>query len=1127
MARLPFRGFGGGDGGDGGTDSSAASSDGDDGDGTATDRDAGGGGGGGGGGGSSAGRDRMRETVERFKAAVREVSSSPAEGMDAGEPIAGVDGPGDPRTAPDDPQGVEGPSSDGSSVDGLGGSGGGSSPTDQLRDLQGSPTSGGGPVGGGQPADDPIGGGGTSGLDAERSGGDTGGGDPTATLRDRQGAPTSGGSPLGDGTAREAGDSLGGDGPSEAAVSDQEILSGAVGDQARELEQQVLEETALEDADQVRIVREGDTLRAEVTDAGRDFLGRQQRAAILPAARAAADLADVESGMRTDEQEVAREQAVMGVRGASGAVEQDPGRTRSALFAALSQDQQMEANEDVIGQISRQQSEFQSERRAADREEFGDRTLFRVRELGGRSAEELVEDAVGFVRGGADDIAEEVPTTFITPAGPIELGEDNLARRAQQSSVRTVGDLVTLVPSAALGVKEAAEFVEAGGRETLAGDFEGFVSRAQRAGVERGEAFVEQARDNPIDVGVRGAGTAALSFGAIGAARAVGGARAARATSAAIQPGEELAIGLARRGIVPDRAARAVPGVRQGHIGDVDGTGVSLPGAGISRTLAETAARRPRARFETDADAGLIDAGPLLRDLQTRQVDLRPSTPDVGAPVRRARRGASAAADTLRGAEVDLDLAVRRGRRVARERSRAGRDRLLEAPSAASETIRRLPQQAEDVGFRAGFRTGARLDDLETDVRFTAGEARARAAELPQRAENVGFQAGVRTAERLADVDFPSFSRPSADVTGIGQRVRGLPQAVEDVGYRAGFRTGARLSDLTTDVRFTAGEARATVAALPQQAEDVGFRAGFRTGRRLDAFEADTVVSVGEALGGLRSPSFDLGRPSLPSLDGDRFSLGVRSRAGELARAAAETRDLTIRIGPGRPGRRRREIDADQLEFVGGDTPDDLGELFEGAAFDFDPVEAARRDPDIDVPQRGGRGPGQIAVTRRETDRTGTGTDPITERTFGLESAVGGVGTGLENIDVAQPSVDVGEAGGLTFDVGAGTTADVASGVGLEVGTDIGVGLDQRTDLELSQELTTEVDVAQDPRVEVSQEVRQEVGYEVGLEPNPEGEPFGFDFGIGAEGQASGFGATASERDFINRIGTVSDIIGI
>jgi hypothetical protein len=172
-----------------------------------------------------------------------------------------------------------------------------------------------------------------------------------------------------------------------------------------------------------------------------------------------------------------------------------------------------------------------------------------------------VTQAAGWVARspGAGGVYRALDPAGVTASNP---DEREAVVEGAVEGVGTIADPAGLV----LTVKEAAEFGGAAAAETAQGDGGEFASEAAAAAALAGAGFTRQAMSEPRRTGGQVAGSLIASGGVIGGARRVGGAGAGRAASWAIQPGEEAAITAARAGAVPTRLARAVPGVREGHI---------------------------------------------------------------------------------------------------------------------------------------------------------------------------------------------------------------------------------------------------------------------------------------------------------------------------------------------------------------------------------------------------------------------------------------------------------------------------------------------------------------------------------------------------------------------------------
>jgi len=111
------------------------------------------------------------------------------------------------------------------------------------------------------------------------------------------------------------------------------------------------------------------------------------------------------------------------------------------------------------------------------------------------------------------------------------------------------------VPAVAGTAVDAVEFGAAGADAAASGSGRQFAEQAGGQATLVAEQATQYAVDNPVKFAGEVGGSAVLSTAAISGAAAVGGSRAARAASVAIQPGEELAVTAARRGLISSRAA--------------------------------------------------------------------------------------------------------------------------------------------------------------------------------------------------------------------------------------------------------------------------------------------------------------------------------------------------------------------------------------------------------------------------------------------------------------------------------------------------------------------------------------------------------------------------------------------
>jgi|GEM_PF-5511586 len=235
---------------------------------------------------------RIREELSRVR---RRGPLPDRSGIDTGEPISGMNSPGDPRTSPDDPQPAEGPGEVTPAEDGMGGSMTATSGPVSASDQEVTNTAG--------QTVDPV----PDRYDPSQTDQTQSGSEPTPSVDgDRSEAPATdsgsvtGGGLLGSGATSGAADAtpadIGGgigDGQPSGDVSTGEVGSGpapsepdirggleesATGqlrETALDLEQEALDQLGLQSAGAVNIVRDGAQLRAELTSLGEDRLEEQ------------------------------------------------------------------------------------------------------------------------------------------------------------------------------------------------------------------------------------------------------------------------------------------------------------------------------------------------------------------------------------------------------------------------------------------------------------------------------------------------------------------------------------------------------------------------------------------------------------------------------------------------------------------------------------------------------------------------------------------------------------------------------------------------------------------------------------------------------------------------------------
>jgi hypothetical protein len=288
------------------------------------------------------------------------------------------------------------------------------------------------------------------------------------------------------------------------------------------------------------------------------------------------------------------------------------------------------------------------------------------------------------------------------------------------------------------------------------------------------------------------------------------------------------------------------------------------------------------------------------------------------------------------------------------------------------------------------------------------------------------------------------------------------------------------------------GTARATSVAI-QPGEEAAIAAA-RSG----------VVSPSTAslVPGVRQNQFDFGSgPSGPEIRASEFQ--VKDDPG-FSFGHSDRGQLSL-TGPRSPERRRR-----RRERPGRDRPS-VEDVEIGMDFDELTAGAGRRLSEAEaqsVEVQGGltRGFGDPRLS--EVGAFAGGESAVEETLGRLEDA---------QKQSVEPGVDT--LGGefdqrQRFETGLDTRQEVA--------------LDQRQELDTGLDTRQEVGLRQEQRLEFGTELRQEQRFEFGFETGLESEPVNVDLDIGRrDDDPFGFTADAEEREFINPIGTVSDIIGI
>jgi hypothetical protein len=428
-------------------------------------------------------------------------------------------------------------------VPGFGGGssgGGGGPPIDEIQTDDPPGGSGGGSGGGpSEPEpepDPPDSSGGGSGAGSSRGG--SGGGDVPPPVGDIQTDDPPGGSDGGQEVAearqQDIDAALGED---VESVSDQQQgveTGGQFSEQARELEQQVLDANPTLDAADVRVERDGDTLRTALTAQGAEQVGRN------PSIR------DQEQAIRD-----ARPEGTLGpTREADIELRPaDPAPAEGVISTGIGGDAEVRRTQSTPATDGAQ---------PGSRDELFGGTSATEEAL--RDASAAFSDTVDTIASGGRDTELTLPTTF---GGTVSVDtETNPVGRAISGTVRGAGEVANLPGLAVTGI-EAGEVAVAGGRAALRSDLSEFGADVTPlaefgADVERGggrlvQQVERQARADPIGFGGQLVGGAVGGTAALTGARAAGGARAASAADALLDPAQ--AAGRGAR-LVASRARR-------------------------------------------------------------------------------------------------------------------------------------------------------------------------------------------------------------------------------------------------------------------------------------------------------------------------------------------------------------------------------------------------------------------------------------------------------------------------------------------------------------------------------------------------------------------------------------------
>jgi hypothetical protein len=626
--------------------------------------------------------------------------------------------------------------------------------------------------------------------------------------------------------------------------------------------------------------------------------------------------------------------------------------------------------------------------------------------------------------------------------------------------------LVLNVPATAGGFVDLTEVGVRGAQEFQAGRGEEFATDVRDVAAVRGARIGQAATENPLRVGAQVGGSVVGSFGAIRGAQRVGGPRTAKAVSTAIQPGEEVAITAARRGLVRPSIAETVPGVPSSAVrSDVDPDVVSrvrerLPSADV-RSRVEAGAKRarsvgPRVGVEARPTAGRVEIDPDVRPLRPQAEDVEAA---IRGPAATVRRGGEAVAERVRGG-------------VESVRSRAAQAANVDqvAGDVASQIIEEGGQRAPTSGVatQQAFIRGSEVPaPTAEDVVGLTERVAAGARELPSRVART--DAATRVQESVLDrvqrgieatepgarevalqqtftrgADFPTGELPEVsapDLPSPAQRTfeffegRG-PAVSGDVARQQAFTRGSDPPSPTLPVG-PGDAARRSVAEIEESFAEFALRGGQVTPSPPSDARLQQTFIRGSEFPGPDASAIDVRRnvPAPSDVVGRVRSeaTAARFRAAE-ARASTshlvqDIRDLTITIGEPAPPVRRGET-----EFIDADIDDPLG-IGDDIEGDVRTAEEFEADADGDgdaSPATGSTsietGSGvalQRVVTGGEPEtRINPGLDTASRRGFGLEpeTEIGTAGDVSQPID---PVVSQGDVDGIISTLAGGDAEGV------------------------------------------------------------------------------------------------------
>ena len=520
----------------------------------------------------------------------------------------------------------------------------------------------------------------------------------------------------------------------------------AVAEQARALEQRVLDAYGALDASDVAITREGDVLRAGLTATGREAMGinptqRELANRRREIERQLGGAVDAYAADRERSQNLSQaaeiDNAAEGIRRAVDATGQrfdEIARTPGPVdIGDLSSEQQDRVNEALVKQYSEQKGAYELQRRRANAEQFGgSSSVERALRAASQSYSEFVEDATTF----GDDNNLSLAIKPVSTGGPFPgtVSYATLEEESESESARATRGLVTggaevfnLPAYGVLGI-EAGEVAVAGGQAAARGEFggyddvagigtdvleytglrdeptanaadrdagidESFIDDVGTAGLGLTDRVVTSAQENPYRFGGQLVGGTAFASGALTATKGVAGGRAARALDVAFDPATPVTRGIATS------TRRAAGRVRRGADDLIDAErGQFTPGTKLDAEAETETMAQKEAMIEveagTEAEAAMLaDREAFLEGTRYKrgsgevEMNTEAGEYDVG-PTRMEQERVDSEADTAEErlpppSEFESEAAYERELDAMRERMAAERDATLESDADA------------------------------------------------------------------------------------------------------------------------------------------------------------------------------------------------------------------------------------------------------------------------------------------------------------------------------------------------------------------------------------------------------------------------------------------------------------